>query len=401
MQQDHEVGEQPLRRPHVQRQDVLLAQPARHALVGERRVDVPVAQHDLARPRAPAGSRWRRAASATPRTAAPRSAGSTWPVVGIEQQLAQPLADLRAAGLARHEHLPAVRSRATPGPGAICVPLPAPSTPSKAMSTPLRGPFFSRGISDNPTGLVRRFRRSPRRVDERPRRRRPRRRSTGPAAARRGRPGSSRCRARGCRGRLASSGKPASDRNSPSRDHHGERGEGPAPVLVGHVLLQHGVPVDPRRARRRRPSRTVNSAASAMFGIARHDGQHDRRAQHRGREQLLPLDELADLRHQAPCRCPSRRRARSPGSPTPARPACSGLLREQRPERRSPRRPRRTRRRCRPSWPGPAGAPAGTGCRRGCPCPASTRLEAARARAGPHRPRSGQPAHHAGARTGT
>ena len=47
MQQEHEIGEEPLGRPHVQRQDVLLPQTSRPPLVRERRVHVAVADHCL------------------------------------------------------------------------------------------------------------------------------------------------------------------------------------------------------------------------------------------------------------------------------------------------------------------------------------------------------------------
>ena len=49
VQQENEVGEQPLCRPHVEREHVLLTWAARGALIGQRRIDVPIGEHDLAR----------------------------------------------------------------------------------------------------------------------------------------------------------------------------------------------------------------------------------------------------------------------------------------------------------------------------------------------------------------
>ena len=102
VQQDGQVREQPLRRPHVERQHVLLAETARRPLVRERRVDVAVADHDLALAEGRADQR-RNVLRASRREQ--QRLGPRLHVAGVvvQQQFAQLLTHDRASGLARDE----------------------------------------------------------------------------------------------------------------------------------------------------------------------------------------------------------------------------------------------------------------------------------------------------------
>ena len=98
VEQDHEVREQALRPPDVQRQDVLLAQTPPPPLVRERRIDVAVADHDLAvREGGPDhGVDGLRAGGGEQERFGARL---ELPGVRVQEQLPESLADLGPAGL--------------------------------------------------------------------------------------------------------------------------------------------------------------------------------------------------------------------------------------------------------------------------------------------------------------
>ena len=81
----------------------------------------------------------------------------------IEEQLPNAFADLGPAGLPSDEHVVPLARRCSSA-RRVCVPLPEPSTPSKAMKNPVAGGRFSFGTSVRGWGRDRRYRLRRRRV---------------------------------------------------------------------------------------------------------------------------------------------------------------------------------------------------------------------------------------------
>ena len=323
VQEDHEVGEQPLRRPHVQGQDVLLAH-ARARRPGRRATSRRTGRRARpSRPRAPAGSPWRRAGSATPRTAAPRC--------GVRPGRCRGRAAARAAARpprsrrARGSRAPASRvPRATRGPGGSGFPCPRPRRPRRRPAPPCAVPSsdvasastlpaWSDGSAAAPAGDD-----GARRGDGRPDpQRQPRPREVEPEL-----PDG---RARGSRGcRTARETVPGTGTARAGTSPSASRTSGPGTrrrCSPGAARSR-----SPTWRPRTTPMSTVATAASEMFGIAATTARTIAAPSIVDREQQLAFDELADLRHERhpdrPCRC----RARSPGSPTPERPAWTVCL---------------------------------------------------------------------------
>ena len=224
VEQDHEVGEQPLGRPHVQREHVGLAEPPRPPLVGEGRVDVPVADDDLALGERRVGSRSSRSARAPRRTAAPRHGrrGGRSPGPGGARGCARPVAVPPGSRVTTTSVPRSARNRSA---SATWVPLPAPSTPSKAMNSPVAGGRLSFGTIASGRGRDRRYRASERQVMKPA----PRQHRRGEPEGERGCPtGRTAARRRRTRRRTtpsapapstwASAGNRASDRNRTARE---------------------------------------------------------------------------------------------------------------------------------------------------------------------------------------
>ena len=125
----------PLDRGQVQLEHAVDPEPARDALVGERRVEVAVAEHVVAALERRARSRARRARRARPRTAPPRPTARS----RRRRAAARERAPRAASRRARASRRPRARraSRACRS-SSICVVLPEPSRPSKV--TNMRGP---------------------------------------------------------------------------------------------------------------------------------------------------------------------------------------------------------------------------------------------------------------------
>ena len=114
-----------------------VGQVAPGALVGQRRVDVAVGDHDR-----PAGQRrarppGRRARPCRRRRAAPRCGARSSPVAGSSTMLAQLGADLGVARLVGQQRRRTPRPRATSRSRRAWVDLPAPSPPSSATKHPV------------------------------------------------------------------------------------------------------------------------------------------------------------------------------------------------------------------------------------------------------------------------
>ena len=109
------------------------------ALVGQRGVDVPVGDDDLAALERRAGRRCRRARPCRRRRAAPRCGGTSSPVAGSSTIWRTLRADLGVAGLEGQQYGVARRLAASPRAAGDWVDLPAPSPPSKHTKTPVVG----------------------------------------------------------------------------------------------------------------------------------------------------------------------------------------------------------------------------------------------------------------------
>ena len=133
VEQQHErrSGSEPARRRRVQLAHGLDPEPARDALVGERRVDVAVADD----PRAALERRPDHALGELgARGREQRRLGPGRHLGPVEQQLADPLAERRAAGLAHRDDLVPLRRAAHSASSAACVVLPEPSMPSNVTN---------------------------------------------------------------------------------------------------------------------------------------------------------------------------------------------------------------------------------------------------------------------------
>ena len=303
MQEDDQVREQSLGRPHVQRQDVLLPEAARRALVRERGVHVSVADHDLAVGEGGPDDRASPSARGWQRTAAPRSARRacrSWDPTGPRGP-SLPSRCRPARGSPRRR-VPA--SGGTPRRAGSGCPCRHPSTPSKATKSPVAGGRFSFGTSVSGIGPRESVSlEQPACVEPRSRRQEARGRERQPRPV----------------DVVAEVGVPAIDRRQDREEHQRqeqaearqrrERREGPTAELVGHVLLQERVTVHPRRA----------AAHAEQHGDRRR--QRERRASRRARAAWRP-----------PPPATRRRRTRAPrswrsGSSWPCRSPCPGRTR--------------------------------------------------------------------------
>ena len=146
-QQEGQVRQQARTALQVQLEHALDAEPARDALVGERRVEVAVADDVGAALERRADHLARRARPAPPRRARPRPTGSS---PAVEDEPADALAELRAARLAREHDLAARPLRARARSSSACVDLPEPSSPSKVTNT--AAPTIRRRAGDRDRG---------------------------------------------------------------------------------------------------------------------------------------------------------------------------------------------------------------------------------------------------------